>query len=127
MLVMLKVTEIAFACYAVTDLARARAFYEGVLGLTSSATTSPQWVEYEIGAHTLSIGSAPGWNPSPDGCTVALEVEDFAAAVATLKQAGTKFRAEPFPRQSAAGRGSSPPTATRPAFTNAPAPARFTP
>ena len=56
-----------------------------------------RWVEYEFGAHALSIGSAPGWQPSPDGCTVALEVEDFDAAIATLKQAGAKFRAEPFP------------------------------
>ena len=30
---MLKVTEIAFCCYAVTDFARARKFYEGALGL----------------------------------------------------------------------------------------------
>ena len=30
----MKITEIAFSCYAVTDFARARAFYEGVLGLT---------------------------------------------------------------------------------------------
>ena len=30
---MLKVTEIAFSCYPVTDMARARKFYEGVLGL----------------------------------------------------------------------------------------------
>ena len=30
---MLKVTEIAFTCYPVTDMARARKFYEGVLGL----------------------------------------------------------------------------------------------
>jgi predicted enzyme related to lactoylglutathione lyase len=30
---MLKVTEIAFSCHAVTDMARARKFYEDVLGL----------------------------------------------------------------------------------------------
>ena len=30
---MLKVTEIAFSCYAVTDIKIARDFYEGVLGL----------------------------------------------------------------------------------------------
>ena len=30
---MLKVTEIAFSCYPVKDMARARKFYEGVLGL----------------------------------------------------------------------------------------------
>ena len=30
---MLKITEIAFSCYAVTNMARARKFYEEVLGL----------------------------------------------------------------------------------------------
>ena len=30
---MLKVIELAFCCYAVTDMKRARAFYEGVLNL----------------------------------------------------------------------------------------------
>lgn len=97
---MIKVTEIAFACYAVTDMARARAFYEGVLGLkptTVTDTPAGNWVEYEFGPYALSLGSAPGWQPSPDGCTVALEVEDFDAAIATLKEANAKFRMEPFP------------------------------
>jgi len=30
---MLKVIELAFCCYAVTDMKRSHAFYEGVLGL----------------------------------------------------------------------------------------------
>ena len=30
------ITEIAFTAFRVTDLAKARAFYEGVLGLTVS-------------------------------------------------------------------------------------------
>ncbi len=97
---MLKVLEVAFSCYAVTDMARARAFYEGVLGLIPNMVTgtegSGQWVEYEIGPHTLSIGCAPGWKPSPDGCTVALEVEDFEAALAHLRAHNVKFRMEPF-------------------------------
>ena len=29
---MLKIIELAFSCYPVTDMARARKFYEGVLG-----------------------------------------------------------------------------------------------
>ena len=33
---MLKITEIAFSCYPVLDMARARKFYEEVLGLTAS-------------------------------------------------------------------------------------------
>ncbi|MBI5801250.1 MAG: VOC family protein, partial [Verrucomicrobia bacterium] len=38
-----------------------------------------------------------GWKPSPDGCTAALEVEDFDAAIAHLRTNGVKFRLEPFP------------------------------
>ena len=97
---MLKVTELAFACYAVTDMARARGFYESVLGLkptTVTDTPDGKWVEYEFGPYALAIGSAPGWKPSPDGCTVALEVEDFDDAIAHLRAAGVKFRMEPFP------------------------------
>jgi len=87
---MIKVTEIAFSCYAVTDFARARAFYEGVLGLKSTML-----VGQPSGA--LSIGSAPGmFKPSPDGCSVALEVEDFDNAIAQLKQHNVKFRIEPM-------------------------------
>lgn len=96
---MLKVTEIAFSCYAVTDMARARKFYEGVLGLkptTVHDSEHGQWVEYEFGPHCLSLGCAPGmFKPSPDGCSVALEVEHFDDAVAELKKHNVKFRIEP--------------------------------
>jgi len=97
---MLKVVEIAFCCYAVTDMARARRFYESVLGLKPTTITDlpdAKWVEYEFGPYALSIVSMSGWNPSPDGWTVALEVEDFDAAIAHLRANGVKFRAEPFP------------------------------
>lgn len=93
----MKVTEIAFSAYPVTDLARARAFYEGVLGLTPHLMGNPNWVEYYIGAHTLGIGVAEGWSPSKDGGSVGLEVEDFDGAIAELKAAGVTFRMEPFP------------------------------
>ena len=98
----MKITEIAFTAYPVTDMARARAFYEGVLGLKSAMVfgdnPESQWVEYEIGPHTLSIGNmAPDWKPNPDGGCAGLEVEDFDGAIAELKAAGAKFRVEPFP------------------------------
>jgi predicted enzyme related to lactoylglutathione lyase len=97
---MLKVTEIAFCCYAVMDMPRARKFYEGALGLKpSKVTESPggQWVEYEFGPHTLAVGCAPGmFKPSPDGCTAALEVEDFDAAIAHLRANEVHFRIEPI-------------------------------
>jgi predicted enzyme related to lactoylglutathione lyase len=96
---MIKILEIAFSCYAVTDFARARGFYEGVLGLNPSSLfgepSGMQWAEYDIGAGTLSIGSAPQFRPSPDGCSVALEVEDFDAAIEQLKKHEVKFRLEP--------------------------------
>ncbi len=95
----MRITEIAFSCYPVTDVARARAFYEGVLGLKPTMdheTPNGHWIEYEIGAGTLSIGSAPGWNPSSDGCSVALEVEDFDQALAELQAAGTPFQFGPI-------------------------------
>ncbi len=97
---MIQVHEIAFSCYAVTDMARARAFYEGVLGLkpgTVTETAHGHWVEYEIGAHTLALGSAEGWKPSADGCSVALEVGDFDEAIRVLKEKEVKFRVEPMP------------------------------
>jgi len=92
---MLKVIELAFCCYAVTDLKRSRAFYEGVLGLKPATVLEGKWVEYEFGPYALAIGCAPGmFKPSPDGCTAALEVEDFADALAHLKQHQVKFRVD---------------------------------
>jgi len=90
----MKVTEIAFSCYPVTDMARARKFYEEVLGLKPTSVHGENWVEYEFGPHALSIGCSPEFKPSPDGCAAALEVEDFAAAIAHLKQHNVKFRME---------------------------------
>lgn len=90
---------IAFSAYPVSDLARARAFYEGLLGLTPACVLDlldGQWLEYELGPHTLALARLPGWQPGPDGGVVALEVADFDATVAALKAAGVKFRTEPF-------------------------------
>lgn len=96
----MKITEIAFSTYPVTDMTRARAFYEGVLGLKATMDMdmgeSGHWVEYDIGPGTLGLGRYEGWKPTSDGCTVGLEVEDFDAAIAKLKAAGTSFKMEPF-------------------------------
>jgi len=96
----MKITEIAFSSYPVTDIKRSRAFYEGVLGLkvTSEADLGPEghWIEYDIGPGTLGIGCMAGWKPSPDGCVVALEVADFDEAVAGLKAAKVPIKMEPF-------------------------------
>ena|SRR5579859_1076886 len=94
---MFKVTELAFCCYAVTDIKRSRDFYESVLGLKPTTITESRWVEYEFGPYALAIGCAPGmFKPSPDGCTAALEVEDFDAAIKHLREHNVKFRMEPM-------------------------------
>ena len=98
---MISISEIAFSCYPVTDVARAREFYEGTLGLKATMVFGEpdgmQWIEYDIGGGTLSIGHAPGWTPSSDGCAVGLEVTDFDAAIAHLKAKGVRFKLEPTP------------------------------
>jgi predicted enzyme related to lactoylglutathione lyase len=86
----MRITDIAFFAYAVSDMKRARAFYENVLNLKPNAeyggSGNPNWVEYDIGAGTLGIGCAPGmWEPSAKGASAALEVEDFEDALATVK------------------------------------------
>ncbi len=96
----MKVIEIAFTGYPVTDLKRARQFYEAGLGLKPARTFGDEktgWVEYDIGPGTLSIGNgAPEWKPSPGGGSAGLEVDDFNAAVKHLKSRGYKFALEPF-------------------------------
>jgi len=93
---MIKIKEIAFTAYAVSSIPKARAFYEGVLGLTPSSeypikdeNEKEGWVEYNIGSGTLGIGCSPDfWKPSQDGASMALEVENFDEAVAYVKEKG---------------------------------------
>ena len=78
---------------------KARAFYEGILGLKVTMDhklEGAHWVEYDIGTGTLAIGVAPGMNPSIDGCSVALEVDDFDKAVSELQAAGVPFNFGPL-------------------------------
>ena len=92
----MKAKKIAFTGIPVTDIKRARGFYEGVLGLNVSGEFGEGvWIEYEIGPDTLAIGSVGDqWKPSEDGTSVAIEVEDFDAAIKSLKQAKARFAAE---------------------------------
>jgi catechol 2,3-dioxygenase-like lactoylglutathione lyase family enzyme len=95
-----KILEIAFTGFPVTDLKRARHFYESILGLKVShlfGDETTAWVEYDIGAGTLSIGNGlPEWRPSRGGGSVGLEVDDFDAAVQRLKENQVRFYIEPL-------------------------------
>jgi catechol 2,3-dioxygenase-like lactoylglutathione lyase family enzyme len=95
----MKVAEIAFVAYPVTDVDRARGFYEGVLGLHPSREFSGEsflWIEYDLGPGTLAVAKMPPgqWNPSPDGANAGLEVEDFDSAIAELKTNNIRFDLE---------------------------------
>lgn len=89
-------TKVAFTGIPVTDMKRARAFYEGVLGLKLAGEYAEGvWVEYELGADTVAIACmGEQWKPSADGTSVAIEVEDFEAAIKSLKEKNAPFAAE---------------------------------
>jgi predicted enzyme related to lactoylglutathione lyase len=97
----MKINEIAFTAYAVTDIKRARAFYEGTLGLKTSSEFEAEgmaFIEYWIGKDedVLVLGQgAPNFKPGKSGATVALEVDDFDVAIKDLKAAKIKFLMEP--------------------------------
>ena len=84
------IKEIAFTGIPVTDIKRARAFYEGMLGLkTSKESVGGLWVEYDLGTGTLGIGSyGEAWKPSLNGTCIALETDDVDAEVAQLQGQG---------------------------------------
>jgi predicted enzyme related to lactoylglutathione lyase len=96
----IRVSAFAFTGYPVTDLARARTFYEGLFGLKPATVWDGDgqgWIEYELGDGTLAIPNSGGdqWKPSSNGPAIAFEVEDFAVTIAALRSANVKFVVEP--------------------------------
>jgi len=92
---------LAFTGYPITDVARARSFYEGVLGLKQTMQfdqDGKSWIEYDVGPATLAISNLAGekWKPSHDGPSTALEVDDFDAAIQELRAAKVTFALEPM-------------------------------
>jgi predicted enzyme related to lactoylglutathione lyase len=93
-----KIEALAFVGTPVTDMKRARAFYEGVLGLKlSEEMMGGKWVEYSLGNNTLAIASVGDqWVPSDQGTGAALEVENFDDAIKELKDRRVTFAVEPY-------------------------------
>jgi predicted enzyme related to lactoylglutathione lyase len=90
------ITEIAFTGTPVTDIKRAREFYEGALGLKPTMESAGGfWVEYDIGGGTFAIGSyGDAWKPSAEGTCIAFEVDDVDADLARLKSRNVKLHLE---------------------------------
>jgi predicted enzyme related to lactoylglutathione lyase len=94
----MKIKAIGFVAIPVTDVKRARSFYENVLELeVSDEMMGGKWVEYAVGDDTLAIANVSDeWTPSDQGTGAALEVEDFDEAIRRLKDQQVPFAAEPF-------------------------------
>lgn len=97
----MKFKEFSFVSYPVNDVPKARAFYEGVLGLKPTSVWEGEdsaFIEYEIGPDTLAIGKgAEHFKPGKTGGTVALEIDgDFDAALKELKDKKVKFIMEKY-------------------------------
>jgi uncharacterized protein YndB with AHSA1/START domain/predicted enzyme related to lactoylglutathione lyase len=87
--------KVAFTMYPVRDTARARAFYEGTLGLVvGSHSDNGIWTEYDLpGGGCLALFRTDDTTPSnAAGGTVALEVRDLDALVARLEHAGAEVK-----------------------------------
>jgi predicted enzyme related to lactoylglutathione lyase len=89
----LQVTGIAFAVYPVKDIARARQFYGGTLGMKvcmeMEFAPGIWWVEYDTGAGALGVTNypMPGMNAGPTP-GVTLEIANYDEALASLRAAG---------------------------------------
>jgi len=75
------IKTIGFSCYPVSEMKKARAFYEGVLGLKPAQTLGETWQEYDVDGQTFAIvvmtDEAPECFKGSKGITIAFEVEDL--------------------------------------------------
>lgn len=90
--------KVAFTMLPVVDAKRARAFYEGVLGLTRGlAAPDGVWTEYDLpggGCLALFRHPMPEHAMKPGGAAVAFEVADLDALNARLQAAGVEYRGD---------------------------------
>jgi catechol 2,3-dioxygenase-like lactoylglutathione lyase family enzyme len=80
----------------VKDLNRARAFYEGKLGLKPVGLKPDGKFTYDCGSATLALFPKEGGTKA-DHTAVSFQVPDIAASIAELKRAGVTFEDYDFP------------------------------
>ena len=92
------VKHIAFTVYPVTNMNRARAFYEGDLGLKNSLEFEGEWVEYELDGGCFALTTMMvGVEPSAGaGGKIAFEVDDVDGMVEILRKKGVHVINEPI-------------------------------
>lgn len=93
------IKKIAFTMYSVTDMKRARDFYENAFGLeVSCVAAEDKWVEYDLEGGCFAITSmVDDVKPSAQsGGQIAFEVDDVDAMTKKLQAKGSKILVEPF-------------------------------
>jgi len=91
------INEIAFTVYPVSNIGKARGFYEGVLGLKLSHNFADKWIEYDIGPGTFAITTMMDeCVPGSKGASIAFEVDDLDASVKKLKDQKVPFVLDVF-------------------------------
>ncbi len=81
------ITSIAFTVYPVTDMARARRFYENVLGLAVTSNFRDEWLEYDLGDSTFAITTMDmGHVPGAKGVIVGFETADVGRFCETVER-----------------------------------------
>lgn len=85
----IQVKELAFVFHPVTDVPRARKFYEDLLGLKAGMQVEfapgKWWIEYDVAGQALAITNAMTGKPAS---AVALEVANLTAALTAVSAAG---------------------------------------
>jgi predicted enzyme related to lactoylglutathione lyase len=93
----LQIKEIAFVLHSVADIARARQFYETLLGLKTGReieyAPGSWWIEYDVAGVALAV-SNHGTASASAGTSVALEVGDIDGAWAAIQGAGVAVTQE---------------------------------
>jgi predicted enzyme related to lactoylglutathione lyase len=74
----------------VVDMARARTFYEGCLGLKAGNFKLDGKFEYAVGGSTLALFPKPGGTKA-EHTAISFRVDDISTAITSLKRAGVVF------------------------------------
>ena len=91
------INSIAFIVYPASNAAKARQFYEGVLGLKVESNFQDRWIEYDVAGQTFAISDMMTDNkPGAQGAGVGFEVDDLDETIAQLKKANVKFLMDVF-------------------------------
>ena len=91
----IQVKELAFIFHVVTDIPRARQFYEGLLGLKTGMQIEfgpgQWWIEYDIAGQALALSNA---FPGKPAFALALEVADLDTALDAAPAVDVKITME---------------------------------